>query len=179
MPFFRCTIDFQHLQPATVVKEIKPIWYVLLVLDPNKSGHTDVVLSTAPHRYLKNYSSHEILSTTSECLLDYMSEDSEEDELPPGKISSVAGKLAKYAWKLAVLVEIGQSHQEALNYKELISSNPRGKQVRGIYSRASLSDLVATMFNKKIWFDLALLFDVSPDSPELNSLQQIPYTLEV
>lgn len=179
MPFYRCTIDFQHLQTTTVVKEIKPIWYVLLVLDPNKSGHTDVIPTTTPQRYLKNYSANEVVSTTQEGLLDYMSEDSEDDDALSGEVSNIAGKLAKYAWKLAVLVEIGPSRQEALNYKELISSNPRGKQVRGIYSRASLCDLMATLFNKKIWFDLALLFDLLPDSPELNSLQQIPYTLEV
>ena len=178
MPFFRCTIDFQHLQPTTVVKEFKPIWYVLLVLDPNKSGHTNVVPSTAPQQYLKDYRDNEVVSATPDALLEYMSQESEEDDLLPEEVANIAEKLAQLGWKLAVLVEIGQSEQEARNYIKLISSNPRGKQVRGIYSRASLADLIATLFKKSLWMDLPLLFDLSPDSPELEGLKQIQYTLE-
>jgi hypothetical protein len=180
MQFFRCTIDFQHLQPASVVNEYKPIWYVLLILDPNKSGHTNVVPSTAPQQYLKDYHSSEVVSATPKELLDSFSEDvsSIEPHLP-SDVGNMASKYAQLGWKLAVLVEIGESFQETENFIQLISSNPRGKQVRGIYSRATLADLVASLFRKKLWIELGLLFDLPSDSPELATLRQLRYALTI
>jgi hypothetical protein len=151
---------------------------VLLVLDPNKTGHTDVIPSTAPQQYLKDYHSSEVLSTTPQELLESFSEDESVIESTlPSEVGNRANKLAQQGWKLAVLVEIGESEQETKNFIQLISSNPRGKQVRGIYSRATLADLVASLFAKKTWIELGSLFDLPTNSPELATLKQVPYTL--
>jgi len=154
---WRCTLDFTGLQPAEQAPKSQLVWYVLLLRDLQKSGHTNVIASTQPYAYLGDFTAEEVICVAPDTVL----------EVPR----------AHGSWRLAVLVEIGSSEIEAHNFIQLISSDHRRKQVRGIYSRATQADIIATLFSKPIWSDTAQVFDLPAASPDLPRLEQVFYVL--
>lgn len=125
----RNTIDFSCFagQPKAVWGDELPAeeavaaeepasWYVLLLVD---GGHTNIVRSQAPQRYLQ----------------------------------ATAGA----AWQLGMAVEIGKDEESAQRFMELVSTNARGKQIRGALSRATNIDLLAQRYAKPCWANWPLL----------------------
>jgi hypothetical protein len=141
----RNTIDFAPLSRDLAPTQEHKMWYVLLLIDQSKGGHTNIIKSTNPEFYLR--------------------------QRKPGQPRA---QTTSTNWRLGQVVEIGPHEHEAVQFVNLVSVDPQGKQIRGIFHRAANVDVVATKFAKPSWAEFSLIFDV----PNVQAfLQQNGYVL--
>ncbi len=100
-------------------------WYVVLLLDINKQGHTQV-----------------IKTTDIEAWLTASGASSEPVDADPGELSTAG-------WRTAVIIEVGTDEALASRIINLISTNSKGKQVRGAAQRGARADLLATLMQRE------------------------------
>lgn len=128
----------------------RPCWYVLLLLDNNKSGHTNVIKTTEIQPWL------EASSSTAAAV------DSE-------------GELSPASWRPAVIIEVGTDESLATRVIDMISINSKGKQVRGVVQRGARADLLATLMSKPYAIVWSAVLNLKPEEMELLTVRS--YTL--
>lgn len=115
-----------------------PFWYVLLLLDNNKAGHTCVIKSTRPEAY--DHPGRRLQSASGV-------------PLPPVK---------EHAWHLALAIVVGNNEAEAdLIIDRISTSNNGKKQVRGGMQRGIRGNLVSTWRKKSVYADHSALLGIT------------------
>lgn len=136
-------------------------WYVFLLLDINKEGHTNVIKTTDPSAY----------RTTAD--------DSHPDRGAATVASAAAGPVNSDAqsWRVALAIDVGPSETEADMIIARISTSSNGKkQVRGGVQRGIRGDLVSTWRHKVLFADRAALLSLSAEQVE-QQVRAVPYSL--
>lgn len=70
------------------------------------------------------------------------------------------------AWRAGVIICAGTSEPEANRIMQLISTNAKGKQVRGATPRGARADVISTLMHKSCFMDRPLIFNISPEEFE-------------
>lgn len=134
-------------------------WYVFLLLDANKEGHTNVIKTTDPGAY----------RTTAD--------DRNLDGSAAASASAPPVNSDAQSWRVALAIDVGPSEAEADIIIARISTSSNGKkQVRGGVQRGIRGDLVSTWRHKVLFADRAALLNVSAEQAE-RLVYTVPYSL--
>lgn len=172
---WRCPFDFSHLEKEEAGASLHhnsahpdqgvfyrshtshgPHWYVLLLLDINKAGHTYVTKTTHPEQY-----------------------DNSVHAQPPGASLSAAASTAAegQGWHMALAISVGPSEAEADRIIDRISTSTNGKkQVRGGVQRGIRGGLASTWWNKDHFADHCALLGITEEQLA-NQVRLMPYSL--
>lgn len=126
-------------------------WYVLLLLDTAKQGHTNVTKTTQIGPWLAAF------DPTSE------------------PMDSNSGEPSPANWRAAVIIEVGPDEALATYIISQISINQKGKQVRGAYQRGARADLTATLWGRNYAIDWQAALNLKPE--EMRHLRITNYEL--
>lgn len=177
----RSTVDFREFNRKLAVPAARPCWYVLLLVDTAKGGHTNIIKSTGPQAYFSpalSASAEELSSVQTALAVQPSVRRAETLMLPPKNIKkepTASESSSMGNWRIGLAVEIGPSEQEAEQFIRLVSFDRRGKQIRGVSPRAANTDVMATKFHKLSWAEWSLIFDTT-DAEQL--LERQSYALE-
>jgi len=167
----RSTIDFRGFNSKLAVPAARPCWYVLLLVDTAKGGHTNIVKSTGPQAYFAAAalaSNEEVSSMHTALAARPHVRRVETLKLPPKGVPAAAESGTAGNWRIGLAVEIGPNEQEAEQFIRLVSFDRRGKQIRGVAPRAANTDVMATKFHKLSWAEWSLIFDTVDAEQQLD-----------
>lgn len=136
-------------------------WYVFLLLDANKEGHTNVVKTTDPSAY-----------RTTTTAAEHTNPDGN-----PNATTAASNTNDSQAWRVALAIDVGPSEAEADLIISRISTSSNGKkQVRGGVQRGIRGDLVSTWRHKVLFADRAALLGL-PAAEVDAQVRTMPYSL--
>lgn len=134
-------------------------WYVFLLLDANKEGHTNVVKTTDPSAYRTTATEHRTSDGN------------------PNATAAASSASDSQAWRVALAIDVGPSEAEADLIISRISTSSNGKkQVRGGVQRGIRGDLVSTWRHKVLFADRAALLGLSAAEVDAQ-VRTVPYSL--
>ena len=128
-------------------RNFKPVrWYIVLLVDITKPGHTTVLTIPTGDRLLEtliNYTlrRNQLIAEALEL---------NPNQLDLKEINAKAGRppTIPYAgshWQLAHAVDLGSSVRSAVEFVRLVSEDPFNKQIRGASARSTRMDTIATL----------------------------------
>lgn len=143
------------------VEQKHDYWYVLLLLDIHKKGHTNLVKTTTPgifNQAADSGAAHPPRAATSTASFNSSPTDPK-------------------SWRAVLAIDVGYNEAEADAIIDRISASSNGKkQVRGGLQRGIRGDLVSTWWGKSVFADLCALLNITPKEME-EQVQVVPYSL--
>lgn len=136
-------------------------WYVLLLLDTNKTGHTNLIKTTEPQLYRPP-----------------TAPDSHAALLPPaaGSGNGAQQQQTTRSWIVGEAISVG-SEQEADEMISRITTNYRGKkQVRGGALRGIRGNILATLKQKPVYAEHSALLGITEEQ-FVEQVRLVPYSL--
>lgn len=134
-------------------------WYVLLLLDTNKTGHTNLIKTTEPQLYRPP-----------------ATPDSHAALLPPAAGPGNGAQQPARSWIVGEAISVG-SEQEADEMISRITTNYRGKkQVRGGALRGIRGNILATLKQKPVYAEHSALLGITEEQ-FLEQVCLVPYSL--